>query len=405
MPTELILAGNGPGELSGWVLPVARAARALATQTQQAVRLTLALSPSQYAGGREAEVVQQWGVFDRIVDPPQCIRLALGFGHLPIDANTALIHLGGDLWFSARLARRLGIPGCALAETTLIARRHRPFAWVFAVSEALAQRLDVQGVPRQRILVTGDPRADAVAAARNMPPVSPSHPPASSTRRPRLSFLPGSRDHFFTFLVPYFLDTTKALAPSHPGLSVQIVVSSFLSPALVEETKRKVDRRWPDLPVEWLSDQAWAALGMSDLILTIPGTNTVELALAGIPFAVVVPTHEISRMATEGILEWVSRLPGLGRLIKGAVLSHYLATKRFVALPNQKAGRAVVPEWIGRWTPTELANRLAELLDDPSRRATIATALRELYGDPPGASATIARYAVALAEGRLETPP
>ncbi len=388
--------------MAGWIRPVARAARTVATQTHRALRLTLALSPSQYASGREAEVVQQWGLFDRILDPARCIRLALGLGALPVAPRSALIHLGGELWVSARLARRLRIPICALAETTMIARRHRPFVRVFATSEALGERLVGEGVPRQKIIVSGDPRSDVFEDVGRHQVQSPYTP--SVDGQYTVAMLPGSRDHFFRFLTPYFLDIASALATIYPQTTFQIIVSPFLSPDLLEQTRDTVARSWPHLRVAWVLDGMWAALAHSDLVLTIPGTNTLELAMAGVPFAVILPTHQVERIPVEGVLEWVARVPGLGRWIKGGILSHHLATRRFVALPNVRAGKLLVPEWVGRWTPTEVANRLAELLHDPEGRTSMATTLRTLYGGQPGASTTLATHALALAEAQVEAP-
>src|SRR3989442_517023 len=133
------------------------------------LRLTLVLSPTQFAGGREAEVVKSWGIVDRILTPAQGTRLALGMGGLEVGPQTSLVHLGGDLWFSARVARRLHAPAGAFAETPFIVRRHQSFARIFAASETLAQELRAQGVPQERIVVTGDPRVDAVLDGAPLP--------------------------------------------------------------------------------------------------------------------------------------------------------------------------------------------------------------------------------------------
>ncbi len=404
MSTELILTGNGPGELSGWVLPVARAARMLASTSRRELRLTLALSPSQFASGRESTVVRQWGLFDRVIDPSRCVRLAFGLGKLPVAPRAALIHLGGDLWFSARLARRVNVPVCAMTETTLIVRRHRPFARVLAVSQTLAERLAAQGVPPHKLVVTGDPRVDTLTEARSeLAPVLP-HGESSAGGTYLVSFLPGSRDHFFKYLIPYFLSIAEVLAPSHPGTTYQVIVSPFLSPSLVTQICKEVAQRWPQLHIGWVTDASWAALARSDLVLTIPGTNTLELALAGIPFAVVMPTDRIEDIPIEGVLEWVGRLPGVGRVMKEALLTRYLSRQRFVALPNLKAGRPLVPEWVGRWTPIDLANRLADLLQDRERRINMVTALRQLYDHASGASTAVAAQGLTLADGRQEVP-
>ena len=92
----------------------------------------------------------------------------------------------------------------------------------------------------------------------------------------------------------------------------------------------------------------------------------------------------------------------MGRLIKREAVRRYFARPRLVALPNLRAGRAVVPEWIGRWTPAELAKRVGELLNDAPRKAAMQAALRQVYPASGGAAAaTIAEQALALARTRM----
>jgi len=104
MQTELILAGNGPGELAGWIRPTAEAAKAAARTNGQPVRLTLALLPTQFAGGTELDTARSWNLFDRILPPGDCLRLAAGVGSLEVSPHAVLVHLGGDPWLSGRLA-------------------------------------------------------------------------------------------------------------------------------------------------------------------------------------------------------------------------------------------------------------------------------------------------------------
>jgi hypothetical protein len=65
----------------------------------------------------------------------------------------------------------------------------------------------------------------------------------------------------------------------------------------------------------------------------------------------------------------------------------------------------VVPEWIGRWTPAEVANRVLELLSDAPHRLSMQTALRQVYPASGGAADAIARQALALATGRKAGDP
>ena len=408
MTVDLLLVGNGPGELTGWIHPVASAARQLAPTD---LRLTLVLSPTQFAGGREVDVVKSWALFDRIVTPPEVTRLVLGVGTIPIGPQASVIHLGGDLWFSARIARRLGAPAGAFAETPLILRRHRAFVRIFATSEDLAAYLRAQGVPAERITVTGDPRVDAVLGGRHSPrnalqpsqhamEASASSAGGANGGEERVAILAGSRDRYFQTLVPYFMHAAHAIAIRRPHITFHIITAEFLSPEVITAMREEVRQRWPTLRVVWVREDPWGALARADLTLTIPGTNTVELAILGAPFAVIVPVEVLDRVPTEGLLEYVGRLPGLGRLIKREAARRYFARPRLLALPNLRAGHAIVPEWIGRWTPSELANRVGELLDDAPRRAAMQVALRQVYPASGGAAAAIAEHALALARTR-----
>lgn len=393
MAAELILTGNGPGELTGWIAPVARAARPAAHEQGLDLRLTLALTPSQFAAGREEEVARRWGLFERVLAPGHVARAALGLERLAHEQHAALVHLGGELWISGRLAARLGIAACAIAETDLIARRHRLFSRIFAVSPSLPADLRRRGVPAEKIIVCGDPRGDALAAAAERASVSSQ---LSGLAGPILAILPGSRDRLFASLAPYFLAAAAALRDRLPQVEVRIIASELLSPALVAGVQREEARRRPALPVRWITDDPWTALAGSDFAMTIPGTNTLELAMLGLPFAVVVDLDLLDRAPLEGLVEWLTRIPA-GRFLRRAVVRQLLARRPFVALPNARAGRLVVPEWIGRWTADELAKRVAELLNDSNRRAAMRATLQDLFPVRGGASRAIAQTALALA--------
>lgn len=358
------------------------------------LRTTMALTPSQFASGREPDVIREWGLFDRILGPSESIRLALGAGQFSPMGSGALLHFGGDLWFSARLSRRLGLPACVLAETTLVARRQSAFAQVFATSEDVAAQLIRSGVPGEKVVVTGDPRVDVVDSTVDLPPTT-YHVPFV------VSFMPSSRDYLFKALVPYFLRIAQQLRYQEPAITFQMIVSPFLPPEVVAEAREKAQRAYSDVDASWITAEPWPALRKSDFVLTIPGTNTVELAAAGVPFAVIAPEEMIDHLRLEGIADWITRIPRLGRSLKRTLALRLLARQRFIAIPNLRAGRAIAPEWIGRLTATGLADLITQLLRDAPRRATMAAALRGLYPER-GASQRIAERAIALADQAAE---
>lgn len=177
----------------------------------------------------------------------------------------------------------------------------------------------------------------------------------------------------------------------------RLIVSPFLSPGTWTSVRAESTRRWPALHVEWVTDDPWGALATSDLVVTIPGTNTLELALLAVPFAVVVETDLLALAPLEGVLEWIVRIPGLGGPIRRALLRQHLARVKYTALPNLRAGRAIAPEWVGRWTSEELAKQVAALLRAPGRREAMRRDLREAFTLHPGASRAVAGAALVLA--------
>jgi len=209
----------------------------------------------------------------------------------------------------------------------------------------------------------------------------PSPPaPGGEGNKVTVSLLPGSRDRYVRALLPYLLRVADALHVIRPRVTFQIIAAEFLSPEFLAAMRMDATARWPALQTVWVTHDRWAALARSDLALTFPGTSTVELAMLGVPFAAIVPLEFIDRVPAEGLLEWIGRIPVAGRMIKGLAARRYFARPRLLALPNLRAGKAIAPEWIGRWTPTELANRVCDLLDDEGRRKTMSTELRVING-------------------------
>lgn len=418
MQTELILAGNGPGELAGWIRPTAEAAKAAARTNGQPVRLTLALLPTQFAGGTELDTARSWNLFDRILPPGDCLRLAAGVGSLEVSPHAVLVHLGGDPWLSGRLADRLRIPACAFSETPLIATRHRRFGRILVPTDAHAAALQARGVPAAKISVTGDPRAARPALARRLalnpsvssgsgraqnpsaasdpaqtdvPETAASHPPEV------LMLLPGSRDRLFSAAMALFGEIAAAVRAIRPGIDAAVIVSPFVSQTALVAARQDAERRWPTLPLRWITGDPWPELARATFAVSVPGTTTLELAAAGIPFAAVVHLDYIGVAAVEGPLEWIARATGLHRLIKRMVLDRYLRRAGYLALPNQRAGREIVPEWIGRWTAEEVANRLNTLLDAPDALAAMSAALAQLYERDVGAPSAIVAAAMEAA--------
>lgn len=377
----LVVIGNGPGEVAGWALPLADEARRRAGAAGRPVEIVLALPPCQFASGQEHAAAAATGLFDRILDPPEVLRLAVGLKGWAPAAPPIVLHVGGDFWYSKRLARRWRGPAFAFVERIHIARTHAAYRGIFVPTAELRNRLVRRGVPESRIRVTGDPRYDAVVmqagsdgAGRNGGP-------------PKVTFLAGSRDTVFAAVFPFWVETAAALRRLLPDVRLQTVISPFVSPAVHQSLVGRHRQTLEAARLE-VGYDGWRDVRDSDLVLTIPGTNTFELAVLRIPSVVVLPFSLAPRIPAEGVIEWLTRIPYVGPALRLYLAKRVVRRMPYVALPNMRAGRRIMPELIGGITPQDVAAESARLIRDPVARAALADALTAIPVET-GASARI----------------
>lgn len=370
-----MLVSNGPGELSGWVFPLARALRKLEGKAS----LSLALPPCQYATGREKEVAETSGLFDRVYGPADVVRMVLAG---PRPRSRCVVHVGGDLWYAARLSRRARCPALAYVERDLVARRHAAFARITTHTEALSRRLVEKGVPPQKVRTVGDLRADAVE------PVEP----APESERTVLLLLPGSRLRIFRDLSPLMLEVGRLVRRQRPAVELALVPSPFLPEGAVRAAVRG-----HEVSVAWAADQRRSVLRRTALALTLPGTSNVELAMVGVPMLVWLPLYDPSRVPLEGLVEWLARVPGVGRALKAWAVRRGLRQLRYVSPVNALLGEEVVEEEVSRAAPAEVASRVVRLLEDQERLRWIRHQLQERFQHTRGASERLASAVLELA--------
>jgi hypothetical protein len=378
--SSFIIVGNGPGEVAGWAVPIAAEARR--QRDGRPVDVTLCLPPCQFASGQERAAAEAAGVFDRILDPGDVVRLALGFGRWRPAGSPTVLHVGGDFWYSRRLARRWGAAAYAFVERAHVSRVHRAFRAVFVPTAGLRERLVRYGVPDAKIVVTGDPRYDAV-----LQDAAAALPPQGANGRPTVTFLPGSRDTVFSAVFPFWVQTAAALRAQLPDARLRTVISQFVSP---EVHRGLVARHRETLEAAGIEVDygGWPKVVGSDLVLTIPGTNTLELAILRIPSLVVLPFSLAPQIPFEGLLEWITRVPYVGPALRLQLARAYVRRVPYVALPNMRAGRRIMPELIGAVTPAQVAEESARLIRDEPARLALARALEAIPRDT-GASRRI----------------
>lgn len=169
---------------------------------------------------------------------------------------------------------------------------------------------------------------------------------------PLLLAMPGSRRGLAGRMLPVFQAAVGVLEKRHPALRVVVPIVAGTADLVSAHA-----RAWtkPPILVQDMREKR-AAFRAADAALTISGTATMELAVAGVPMVVAYRTTRLSA--------WLAR-----RLIQVP----------FVAMPNLVAGRSLVPELLQEACTSErIAEEIDRLLTDQNARAAQKAGLADV---------------------------
>lgn len=379
---QVVFTANGPGEVSAWLWPVTHALRDAAPGLYRHA----CLLPCVFSAGSEVAVIEGLGTLHGVSAVRDSLAL-IRKGALPPGLDrarpTLVVHFGGEVALTRMLGWRLKAPLWAYAEA--------PFAGMSSFAQVFFSGLNpVPDRWRDPAHLIGDLMVDAAALRRALAP------PRPAGAGPMLGLFPGSRDYAVRPLLPHYAWFVNRLAEEFPTLTFAIAKADFIPDAVLRDLPPPPeDRTWPADRVRYEERGAerWlvtgegrriavltnrAVLAQADLALTIPGTNTGEIAAAGIPMVVIAPLYLSEQVPLPGLGGHLGRLPLVGAPMKRAILQRQLSRMPFLALPNRRAGRMIVPEFVGNdlHQPTLAALR-GLLAADP---APMRAALREAMG-------------------------
>lgn len=377
MSFDLWITSNSPGEVSTWVGGVTPKLARLRPDW----RVRLALVPCPYASGAEKRVAQTLEGVGEVLSPWETTRWYFGLGKLgwPRAPRGLVMFLGGDPWHALLLQRRLGYPVAGYFE--------RPNWW----SRFFDFPVYAHG---------SEPRVGNLMVDR----VGPGPPLA----RPVLGLFPGSRPWQLRLTLGRYLLVAQELRQRCPELEFMLVQSPFvqdqdLRKALdhpfqlgLPSARARVepDRLVLDDGLEIPKRPGGGSLSDLSIALTVPGTNTAELACAGIPF--VVTLHPLAFLGGGGLAGIIERLP-LPSAWKVPLRRRKLRRLRFTSLPNQVAGEAIAPEVIVQSSLNPLVDQLQQWVEDPEEVARIREKLQGVMGQP-GATTRLAEWIVEIGD-------
>ncbi|MDE2482660.1 MAG: hypothetical protein KGN02_10765 [bacterium] len=402
---RIAITANGPGEVAGWFRPLARALYARDPQCE----LHLFCVPDDYATGYEADLARRLFPQAHVYDPKTYLRVALGANvpGLP-DRVDAVLYLGGDLMHAMRLHKRFG----GKAASYKFSRRtyRNVIERAFAVDEKNVAQLREWGTPPERIVTVGNL---AIDGAR----LEAQQPPEAGAPEDGILIMPGSRRFEVENLIPFFFTMALRIRRERPNLPIAFGISPFTpvadvrraiegggDPRVWSQRGRLVDEgehrflTTPDASVRFpVLRNALAAATRARMVVTLPGTKTIELAALGVPMLSITPMNAPEKITFNGPFTYLDRIPFIGVPLKRGVAVAIAKRFPYHTQPNIDSDAPVLREEHGTLTPGRVTRVALACYDDPAWLGSSRERLSALYAGHVGAADRMAESLVQLA--------
>jgi len=379
---DLIVFSNGPGEISTWVEPVVKAVRSREDIAKQ-YRIVLIVHPCPFGSGTEHLVGEHIEGVEHFIGPREYMKMlitGMGRRRYAFSRDGIIFSLGGDLMHPVLFRRRIR------GRHTLYAYSHnagweKHYSTIFVRSEYVRNKYLSRGVPEKKIVITGDLVYSSLRFLKGRNEIRRD----LGIRDDELMvvFLPGSRDYMTKYVLPVFLKVIDGLTDRMDGLRAFFMKSPYISYDLIEEGLALGGRikEAESITGTLHRDGGRCRIGFSggkvvdvlegqlalwgagiDFAVSLPGTNTIQLAYRGIPTLVIAPSNKPEIVPMEGAIGMVKWIPLLGKALTRLAINAYAKRYPYTALPNIYMQEEIVPELSGVITTDDVTNRVHEIL-------------------------------------------
>lgn len=278
----------------------------------------------------------------------------------------------------AKVAKAAGVP-------VLYYISPKVWAWRRGRIHTIAQRVDTLAVifPFEpeiyqglglKVEYVGNPLLDELGSSCDRAGYLQRH--GLDPARPVVGLFPGSRNNELKYIFATLVASAQRLLQSRPDLQFLLPVAPSLS---LPELQQRLSGS--NLPVVLVEDNIYDTAGACDAIISVSGTVTLQVALAGTPMVIIYKAAPLTYAIGK-------------RLVK---IEHF-------GLPNIVAGRGVVRELLqDAANPEAISAEILRLLQDKSYNRDQRSGLesvRQRMG-APGCSARVARIASAMSRGPM----
>ncbi len=242
--------------------------------------------------------------------------------------------------------------------------------------ERAERKARLLGAPKSKLEIVGNLVADAVEQAT----------PPSRSGTPHIMLIPGSRNAFALYLIPFFIALADRLARFYPEAHFVWPVSRLLTQETLHagiagrerdvlggsagQLREKMITTAHGAVIEMIPEEdRYKHMHAADLAVTIPGTNTLELGIAGVPSVVILPMNKPEIIPLEGLGHWLSLIPLVGTFLKRHAVRLFVENLNVpVSLPNQFSGQDLMVEVKGKIAVEQVIAEVRKMLDSPAER-------------------------------------
>jgi lipid-A-disaccharide synthase len=395
---EIIITANSPGEVAGWVQPAVKSLKKHYPRAEISVFLT----PCVFASGSEKKVLSQIPGVDRVFSSKQYLKyvfFAKKPPHFNPEKTGIVLFLGGDLFHAFLLGKKLKYPVIAYTEGVYNWGKH--IEKFMVPNQKVKSKLLKKGAPPAKIELIGNLMLDSIETV--MTP-SKTRKYLNINQETVISLFPGSRPHEVEYMLPFLMKSLLRFALNNNDQKYKYYLA--LSPFVSREKISKIFHRYlqetrtkgqfinkkdfsiinisdinisGNIEIKVFSNFQYELMQITDLALTIPGTNNLQLAYFGTPMIVILPLNKPELIPLEGLLGLIGQIPVLGSLLKKIFIPKIAANKEFVALPNIIREREIVPELRGVLKPEDLEQKMIKLLSDEKRLKDVKQELKNEF--------------------------
>ena len=374
---DLIITANSPGEVAGWVEPVVKKVK----QVYSNVRISIFLTPCVFASGSEQEVLNNYSEVDRVYNWKEYLKYIV-LQKKPDNFNPGnrglVFFLGGDLFHAVLLGKKLDYPVIAYSQGAY--SRSNYIKKFLVPDQRVRNKLLDKGAQADKVEIVGNLMFDAIEPEMNLQETKEF---LNINNEKIITLFPGSRLKQLEYMLPFFLNSLirftsnrkeefKIFLSQSPFITREQLKKVFLKYISNNSLEGKIINKdnyilieiFDKLKINIYKGLNYSLMQVTDLALTIPGTNNLELAYFGAPMLVVLPLNQPSRIPLRGLKGLIGRLPFIGPLLKKLVIPHLLDNREFISLPNIINDQEIVPELIGELSFQDLTDKIGELIDD-----------------------------------------